>query len=265
MAREVLISRSDVLGAISDRLRPLSFVHALWEGGAIGFGRLDEWSDIDLYALVDDDRADESFAAIEDALRSVSPIEVKYDIGQTGFSGVYQAFYRLEGASEFMVLDMAVVTVSAPDLFLEEETHGTPSFLFCKLKETPKPSLDRPALRARIADRVRRLRSRMDLFQAFVQKEINRGHAVEALDIYRSVVLGSLTELLRIRYNPVHHGFQTRYLYRELPTDVVQKLESLYFVKDMEDLEGKCVSARRWFDELHHEVMVLGPESIVGD
>jgi hypothetical protein len=265
LAREATVGRSDVLRALSDRLMPLSFVHALWEGGAAGFGRLDEWSDIDLYALVDDDKVDESFAAVEDALRSVSPIKTKYDVGQTGYPGVHQAFYRLEDTSEFMVLDIAVVTVSAPDLFLEEETHGAPSYLFCKLRERPEPSLDRPALRVQVSERVRRLRSRMDLFHVFVKKEMNRGHAIEALDVYRSVVLGSLTEMLRIKHYPVHHGFQTRYVYSELPPDVVERLEGLYFVRDIEDLEAKYDSARRWFDELHDEVLALGPRSIVSD
>lgn len=265
MAREATIGRSDILGALSDRLRPLPFVHALWEGGAVGFGRLDEWSDIDLYALVDDDKVNESFAAIEDALRSVSPIEIKYDVGQTGFPGVHQSFYRLEGTSEFMVLDVAVVTVSAPDQFLEEETHGTPSYLFCKLREPPGPSLDKPALRARVEERVRRLRSRVDLFHVFVQKEINRGHSIEALEIYRSVVLGSLTEMLRIRHYAVHHGFQTRYLYSELPPDAVERLEELYFVRDLQDLEAKYGSARMWFDELYDQVLELGPGSVVSD
>lgn len=265
MATDAAIGREGILGALAEALASQSYVHALWEGGAVGFGRLDEWSDIDLYALVDDGKVDEAFATIECALESVSPIEMKYDIGQTEYPGVHQAFYRLEGTSEFMVLDIAVVTLGAPDLFLEEETHGVPRYLFCKIDPPPRPLLDRDSLKLRVMGRARRLRLRMDLFHVFVQKELNRGHVIEAVDLYRNVVLGSLTELLRIRHHPVHHAFQTRYLYNELPSDTVKRLEDLYMVRDMQDLAVKYASARGWFDEVHAEVTALGPDGLIGD
>ena len=263
MVSEGPVGRDMILDSMSRTLMPLGYVHALWEGGAIGYGRLDEWSDIDLYVLVDDDKVSEAFTAIEDALTSLAPIAIKYDIGQTPYAGVHQAFYRLERTSEFLVLDIAVVTESAPDKFLEEETHGRPNYLFCKSNDVAAPALDRAELREKVRKRIGRLRSRMDMFHVFVQKEVNRGHAIEALDTYRMVVLGSLTELLRIRYNAVHHEFQARYLYSELPRDVVERLEELSMVRDMGDLEVKHVSARQWFDELYDEVRALGVDVLV--
>lgn len=263
MTSDCPISRDVILGTLSTTLRPLGFVHALWEGGAVGYGRLDEWSDLDIYVLVDDDKVKEAFVALEGALSSLSPIAMKYDIGPTSYPGLHQAFYRLEGTSEFLVLDVAVVTMSAPDKFLEAETHGRPAFLFSKLDQTTEPVLDKAGLREKVAKRIPRLRLRMDMFQVFVQKEINRGHAIEALDAYRIVVLGSLTELLRIRYRPVHHEFQTRYLHSELPADVARRLESLYFVEDMEDLAEKYASAMGWFDEVHEEVEALGVDRLL--
>ena len=40
-----------------------------------------------------------------------------------------------------------------------------------------------------------------------------------------------------------------RYVYRELPLDVVRRLETLSFVKDSEDLGTKYREARTWFDD----------------
>jgi len=263
MAAEGAVSRDMVLASMSATLEPLEYVRALWEGGAIGYGRLDEWSDIDAYVLVEDDRVADAFAAIERALTSLAPIAVKYDIGPTPYPGVHQAFYRLERTSEFLVLDIAVVTESAPDKFLEVETHGRPRFLFCKGGDLPVPALDREELRKKVRKRISRLRPRMDIFQVFVQKELNRGHAIEAVDAYRIVVLGSLTELLRIRYLPVHHEFQTRYLYSELPEDVVRRLEALFMVRDIGDLGRKYALARQWFDEMYSEVEAIGIDALV--
>jgi hypothetical protein len=264
IASEGTVSRDMILDSVSRTLMPFGYVHALWEGGAIGYGRLDEWSDIDLYVLVDDDKVSEAFTAIEDALTSLAPIAIKYDIGRTPYPGVHQAFYRLERTSEFLVLDIAVVTRSAPDKFLEEKTHGRPMFLFRKSADLQPPVLDVGDLRDKVRKRISRLRLRMDLFPVFVQKELNRGHMIEAVDAYTVIVLGSLTELLRIRYSPVHYEFRTRYLYSELPMDVVKRLEGLYLIKDSKDLELKYVSARQWFDDVHGEVVAIGPDMLVG-
>jgi hypothetical protein len=253
------VGRDQVLGGLKRALEPLPFVHAIWEGGAVGYGRLDEWSDIDLYILVDDDSVKEAFAATDRALESVSPIAIKYDIGQTPHDGVHQAFYRLRDTSEFLLVDLAVVTMGAPDKFLEPETHGEPRFLFRKAADIPVPALDMGALAGKVRGRAERLRLRMDMFHVFVQKEINRGHLIEAVDAYRVIVLGSLTELLRIRHHPVHHEFQTRYLYSELPPGVVSRLEDLYMVADMADLSRKYASALEWFGELYVEMRGKGP------
>ena len=38
-------------------------------------------------------------------------------------SGIYQKFYHLAGTSEFLLVDLAVMTVAAPDKFLVREIH----------------------------------------------------------------------------------------------------------------------------------------------
>jgi hypothetical protein len=45
-----------------------------------------------------------------------------------------------------------------------------------------------------------------------------------------------------------------RYVYRELPPDVVRRLETLALVKDPEDLTAKHREARSWFDEAIEKV-----------
>lgn len=258
------VTRDMVMAALSRALEPLGFVHALWEGGAPGYGRLDDWSDLDTYVLVDEGSVDETFAVVEAALRSLSPIALKYEVGKTHYPGIHQAFYRLARASEYLVLDIAVVVKDAPDMFLDEEVHGKAMFLFRKSTFIMPPPLDREDLEARLRARIPRLRQRMDLFHVFVQKEVNRAHLIEAMDLFRAVVLGSLTELLRIRHHPVHHEFQTRYLYDELPPDVIDRLEELYVVRDTADVERKCRDARAWFDELCQEVERIGVDGLMG-
>src|SRR5437016_444556 len=89
----------------------------------------------------------------------------------------------------------------------------------------------------------------MELFGPFVPKEILRGNKLEALEFYRALVIPALVEALRMRFGPRHYDFRMRYVYRELPPNVVRRLETLSFVRDVEDLGVKYREARAWFDE----------------
>ena len=111
------------------------------------------------------------------------------------------------------------------------------------------PPLDQEALVRAIVDRRRRLRERIELFGPFVRKELYRGNGLEALEFYRALVLPSLVEALRMRHGPRHYDFRMRYVYRELPRDVLERLEALAFVKDRDDLAAKALQALAWFHE----------------
>jgi len=203
MVRERKVSRDLIVQAMTEALEPLSYVHAFWEAGAAAFNRIDEWSDIDLYIVVDDD---------------------------------------------------TVLTVSAPDKFLVREIHGEVVFLFNKGDSIKIPPLDREAFVRGLHDHRRRLRERMELFGPFVEKEILRGDRLEALEFYRALVVPSLVGALRMRYGPRHYDFRMRYVYRELPPDVVRRLEGLAFVRDPDDLATKYRQARVWFDKAIEDV-----------
>ena len=244
------VTRDHVIKTLVDALKPLDYAHAVYEGGAIAFNRIDEWSDIDLYLVVDDDKVEEAFLVVEEALRTLSPIKQKYEVKQLPWPGVSQAFYRLEGASEYLLIDFVVLKSSGPEKFLEPEIHGKAVFYFNKSDRVKAPVLDRDSLTNSLRERLVRLKDRFATFNVFVQKEINRGNYIEALGFYHAVTLGSLVDALRIKYSPFHHDFKTRYIQYELPNEIVEKLERLYFVKDEKDLQEKYREAADWFKEI---------------
>jgi hypothetical protein len=241
------VSRDEVVKAIVDALEPLEYVNALWEGGAIAFGRLDRWSDIDICVDASDERVEDVFPVAEAALEALAPIELKYDVPPGATHGYVQAFYRLEGTSRFMLVDFAVFKHSEPNKLLEPEIHGDSKFHFNKQGAVSIEALDRTAFINRIRSGMKRLLLRFDTFSCFVDKEINRGNWIEAMDLYHRVILGSLMQSLRMRHRPVHYDFGTRYIHYELPEDVVRKLVELHFVSDERDLSAKVRDAERWF------------------
>lgn len=241
--------RSKIIDTLVDFLRPLDFVHALWEGGAAAFGRVDEWSDIDLYVVVDDDRIDQAFAITEEALKSVSPIDKRYPVLQNPWPGVFQVFYRLRDTSKYLLIDLAILQSSEGEKFLEPEIHGNNVFYFNKPPEINPTPIDKDRFNAKIHERLQRLHARFEMFNIFVQKEINRANSLEAIDLYYNITLASLVEALRSRHNPFHFDFKMRYVHYELPEAIVDKLKDLYFVKNMDDLQRKYRKASQWFLE----------------
>src|SRR5256885_16422208 len=121
MAQKTPLTRDSIIRALTSELRPLPYVHAFGEAGAAAFNRIDEWSDIDLYIVVDDDTVPTAFQVVEQALSRLSPIQLTHEVTWPHASGISQKFYRLEKTSEFLLVDLAVLTVSAPDKFLVRE------------------------------------------------------------------------------------------------------------------------------------------------
>ena len=253
MTRRETVSREAIVHALTKSLRPLPHVHAFWEAGAAAFHRIDAWSDIDLYIVVDDTTIRETFETVERALKRLSPIQRIHEVPWPPASGISQKFYRLKRTNEFLLVDLAVLTLSAPDKFLNREIHGEAVFLFNKGGKVQIPPLDTERFVRGLLERRRRLIERMELFGPFVPKEIERGNRLEALDFYRALVLPSLVEALRMRYGPHHYDFRMRYVYRELPRVVVKRLERLAFVTDTKDLAAKYREARTWFDKAIQE------------
>lgn len=248
MTRKTL-TRTMIIEEITQALNSLSYVHAFYEGGAAAFNRLDEWSDIDLYVIVDDNKATETFDVIERALMSLSRIIQKYDVPQTQWKNVSQAFYRLDNTSEYLIIDLAVLKTGAEEKFLDPSIHGKAVFYFKRNEKITIPRLDVQSFADRVHKRIERLKARFDMFNIFVQKEINRGNFIEAVDLYYNLTLSSLIEALRIKFNPLHYDFRTRYVYYEFPKTAIQELEQLYAIKNREDLQKKYVRATAWFAE----------------
>jgi predicted nucleotidyltransferase len=248
------LTRETIIRTIVDFMKQLEYVHALYEGGAIAFNRIDKWSDIDLYIVVDDEKINETFDAVEIALKSLAPIKHKYNVPKLPWPSVSQAFFRLEQTSEYLLIDLAVIKLSSPEKFLEPHIHGEVVFHFNKSDEIKVPIINKEELNENLKHILAQLRDRFAIFNINVQKEINRGNYLEALILYNNITLGSVVNALRMKYNPFHHDFKTRYVQYELPERITRELQRLYFVRDITDLVKKYQEGTRWFYELVKEL-----------
>jgi len=243
-----MLDRDRIVMELVEAVEPLPGARAMWEAGAAAFGRLDAWSDIDLNVVADVGAVDGVFSAIEEAIVRLSPFE---KLAPTGSQDAYkQAFYRLERASPFHLVDLAVFRMTAADKFLAPQIHGTAKFFFNKDGKVKVTDVDRGEFMSKVNARFERLAVRHRFFNNFVEKEISRGNWLEAMDYYQNITLASLVELLRIRHYPFHYQFKMRYVHRELPPKEIRCLQPLFFVKSPSDLKIKYAKATSWIEEI---------------
>lgn len=239
------IDRTRLIATLRNALAQHPQVCAAWEGGSAAFTYMDELSDVDAVVVVEDDAVAAVFDAVEAALQALSPIDLRHDI--TGTVGYQQRFYRLRDASPFLVVDLVLMRRGDPLLFREVELHGNGTTWLDRYALLKPKHLDVESDLAQAKARLPALKSAFDMFQHIPTKERLRGRAVEALSFYHAMTVRPLVELLRIQHCPHLRGFGLRYLDRDLPPDVVARIQQLMFVSDLADLERKHAEAQAWF------------------
>lgn len=242
---EVDIDRKTIIDKIITTLKPLNFAYAMWEGGAAAYNRVDDWSDINLNIVVNDDYVEEIFNAVDNALKSLSTIEYKYFLPQPAWHGHSQAFYQLANSSKYLIVNLLIIKHSSSNKFLETEVHGNVVVYFDKIFITPH-NIDTKGFFKKIQIRIKDIENREQLIETIVNKQLNRKNYIEAFDYYYSSLLDLLVEILRIRYSPYHYNFKALNISYDLPEDVVKSLKELIFVKDEEQLEVKYNQATNW-------------------
>jgi hypothetical protein len=241
----VPLTRQQIISALHEALLPLPAVRALWLGGSDATGRTDAYSDIDIQALVTDDAVESVFAAAAGALATLSPIDRQYRLPEPTWHGHSQAFYRLQNAPAWLLVDLVVLKTSSPahGRFLEVERHGRQQLLFDREDLVRPAPFDRAAHESAMRERLQHLAARFDLFHIFVDKAIWRGGVMDAVDTYQALTIRSLVELLRLHYCPDRYDFGLRYLDRDLPPDIQRQLEALMFCRDLAQLQEHQAAA----------------------
>jgi hypothetical protein len=244
------VNREEVVEALINSLHPLDAARAMWEQGAASFGRIDEYSDIDLCIISRDDGVEAVFKAVERALEKRYGISDKFRLPEPTWHGHSQCFYWLKGASKFLFVDLAIEKSSAKNRFLEYMIHGPPVVRMDKDGIISDDSESTEKFAKRIEGRLEAIKTTMKLFQVEVLKELERGNDLEALAFYNGMTVRPLVEALRIKHCPQRFNFHTRYVYYDLPPKVFRRLEKLLFVKDAKELAKARADAERWFWEI---------------
>ena len=233
--------RERVAATIVATLRDDPAIAAIGEGGAAARGRADEFSDLDLMIVAPVAGAEAIFAIVESALRTIAPITHTWRVEPPGFPDMAQRFYFLADAPRHFAVDCSVITPAGIVTFLEQERHGEMIVWFDRAAALTSRPVDGESLARRRAHRLAQLRSAVPVYAMLVDKELERGHALEAYGFYQ-VLVRALIELLGMQHRPDRFDFGWRYVERELPPSAQELIARYAFVPDGHSLALRSTS-----------------------
>jgi len=242
--------REKIITTLVDALRKHEQVLGCYEGGSAAFGRADEWSDIDFQIVVKDDFVEQAVQILEQAIKSITPIEYCYILPAPTWHGHWQGFYKLTDVSPYLLIDALIMKESSPSYFTEVELHGNPLVFFDKTGRLGKEHIAADELEKTILQRIKRIEGMSRMFGYLVDKEIKRNRLIDAFELYYNLWFRSLVELLRIKYDRARWFFGPRYLSHVLPEQVYNEIKPLSYVKDTEDLKTKQAIVVRLINKL---------------
>jgi hypothetical protein len=219
-------------------------VRAIGEGGAVARGRADEYSDLDLMIVAPLAQAESIFSKIESAIGTIAAITHRWVVEPVSYPEMAQRFYFMADAPRYFAVDCSVLSATGIDTFLERERHGEAVVWFDRDGVLKTRALDAEALARRRAHRVQQLQGAVPVYSMLVEKELARGHMLEALGFYQ-VLVRALIELLGIRHRPDRFDYGWRYVERELPGAAQALIAQHAFVSSgaaLEKLKASLVS-----------------------
>jgi len=220
--------REEIISQLKVLFRSNKIILAAWEGGSAATGYLDEYSDLDLGVICEDDKVELVFQELEQFLIDYYGIKHIYRMPEPSWHGHAQCFYILEKTIPYFYIDILIEKVSSNNRFTESDRHGKSVIWFDKKNLIdPTPTSDEEVVN-RCKSMFKNVRDSFPILVLDVNKQIKRGNQIDAFDLYFRL-LNRLGVLLNIKYRPHKYDFGLRYTNREFPENVVQFLRSITF------------------------------------
>ncbi len=105
-----MTDREKIINVLRAGLEPKEYVYALWEEGSFPQGYGDEYSDLDFWVSVDDERVFSIFPEIEQILSELGEIDFRYVNKPRGELG--SNTYHIKGMSEYLQIDFNTQGIS---------------------------------------------------------------------------------------------------------------------------------------------------------
>ena len=239
-----MTEKEKIIETLRSQLEGRDDVHAFWVEGSVAQGYSDEYSDIDLWLSVDDDKVFTMFPVVEEALKKIGKIDFRYTVKKVGELG--QNLYHLAGMDEFHSIDVNVRGVSNPARLVSGIDNADVVF---EKSDVIKFTASEPYTQEDLEKSREKLYKFYWYMEKCIRKNILRRRPLEALYYYQ-LILRYATRFLRLKYNlKEKREYDLKHIYRDIPEEETYKLESLYDVQ-VSNINNKLPELETWIKEL---------------
>lgn len=249
-----MYKRHELVNFIKPWVLSKNYVIAAWEGGSAATNRLDQYSDLDLSLVVQDDQVERTFQELDTFIEEKFGIIRKYRLPEPTWHGASQCFYVIDHVEPMIYLDIAVLKKSNPDKLMESDRHGHAVVWFDRehiYNSTPSDSKT-------IQERGKKLfatTTQMDfLIMLEIEKGILRGQFYDVFPTYMSFISRQLSVLLNLKHRPEKADFGLRYGRTEYKNDDAKLVENAFKVSTIDELKHHYELIKKRYFELVHEL-----------
>jgi predicted nucleotidyltransferase len=247
-------TREEIKEELKSLLEKDKKIIAAWEGGSAATGFLDDYSDLDLAIVCEDDAVEAVFKKLEKHIEKNFGIEKRYRMPEPAWHGFSQCFYKVGNVPELYYLDIAVIKRSIPDKFTERDRHGDSIVWFEKEKMIDPAPTPKEKVIEKGKKFFRHIADSDFLMQIELKKALARKNFTEAFQSYYRLIGANLGILLNLKYRPCKVDFGMRYAYRDFPKKEVDLLTDSYKIGSIEDIEKKSKKVLKRIAELKKEL-----------
>ncbi len=227
-------------------------VRSAWIGGSAATGGWDQWSDLDVVVLCSPGCSIATYHRWLEAARATFDIRDLWELPAESWPDGRQCFINLQDrpgllAEPTRLIDLYIGDVSDQHTHVDVRRHGTPRVLH---DPDGLLVLEHEDVSAALEAAVAQVAQRRVTGEWLVNRAIARGHVAEALELYLRFPLAGVIRLVRAEHCPWRHDFGPRYLRRDLPPEVADRVEALVpgaGSADLRELSEQCFA---WLEEL---------------
>jgi len=239
---------------MKDLLYQRNDVIAVWEGGSVATGFDDEYSDLDLGIICEDDSVETLYELVTEYLDKNYGIINKYRVPEPTWHGFSQCYYQTANVPELFYFDIAFIKRSVKEKFTESDRHGNSYVWFQKEEMLDSTPTSEEVFLQRGKMFYQKGTETFFLIDNAVLKYIKRNNFTEAFPAYYAFIARNLGIMLNLKHRPCKVDFGLLYGYRDYSTDDHKLIENLLKVNNLDELTQKYEIAKKRYLDLKEEL-----------
>lgn len=238
--------RQEIISCLKDYFIKKDYVCAGWLGWSDANNENDDYSDIDFFVCVDDNKINSIFEETRILLQEIGLLDYISAISDN-WNKKWQT-YHIVWTPASLHIEIWVIKKSVWMTFEEWHPAFKPKIIFDKENIIKFEPINKEKYIKWIQESLQEQKDLMGQY-ARVEKYIQRGNYIETTNYFIRFIFMPLVEVLRIYHTPLLYDWWRIHISRHLPKDIIVELEQLMKFNSLEDLDNNLKIGQKWFRE----------------